>query len=278
MPQRFHTDDCEHQSRATPAAPPPVPLPSATDAGTLLGSVASQNGGEATALAHLYVSDAGAALRTLLGDAHRHVIGTYPSWKTGLPQPYEGLGEQALIEESEIRHDIVDYQTQAFRLRLMLGAARVEWICDHLRQYADGTIEAIEVKQHLRQMDEEYIAKIQRAREILARLGWTLRVRYEEEIIGCEQGQRNRAEILAHRSAHISQRQWATFNRMRRASSIATYAAVRDALDTRPLQGKAVMHRLICAGRIAVDLQHPIRDLGIVELLPAPRFTSKIRF
>jgi len=228
-------------------------------------------------LAHLYVSDAGGALRTLLGDAHRHVIGTYPSWKTGLFQPFEGLGEQALIEEAELRHDVVDYQTQAFRLRMLSGASRVEWICDHLRQYADGTIEAIEVKQHPRQMDAAYVAKILQAREILAAIGWRVVIRYEHDIVGSAQWQRNRGHILAHRSAHVSDEQTATLDRLTASAPSTTFAEFREAMDPRPLQGTAVTHALICAGRVILDLQLPIRDGSPVELRPRRRFNSRIR-
>lgn len=229
-------------------------------------------------LAHLYVSDAGGALRTLLGDAHVHVIGSYPSWKTGLSQPFEGLGEQALIEESEIDADVVDYQTQAFRLRMILNGIMVEWICDHLRQRADGTVEAIEVKQHPSQMSADYVAKILRAREILGRIGWTVSVRYEEDIIGSAQRAVNRGHILAHRSTSVEAEQLAALDRLRAASATTTFASLRDAMDSRPLQGKAVVHALLCAGRAVIDLDAPIRDDSPVELRAAPRFNSKIRF
>ena len=229
-------------------------------------------------LAHLYVSDAGGALRTLLGDAHQHVIGSYPSWKTRLSQPFEGLGELALIEESELLAKVHDYQTQAFRLRMIINNMMTEWICDHLRQLDDGTIEAIEVKQHPRQMDLLYQLKMNRAREILARLGWRLIVRYEPDIIGSKTAATNRGHILAHRSTCISEWQLATFEHLRAISAISTFGEVRDAMDERHLQGKAVVHALICAGRLVLDLDTTIRDGTPVELRAAPRFISKIRY
>lgn len=229
-------------------------------------------------LANLYVSDAGGALRTLLGDAHSHGIGVYPSWKTRLAQPYEGLGEQALIEESEISPLVHDFQTQAFRLRMMISGAAVEWICDHLRQLADGTVEAIEVKQSPEQMDAAYVAKIARAREILGRIGWRVRVRYEREIIGGAQLALNRGHILAHRSIHVSDEQHDSFERLLASSPRTTFGQVRDAMDRRQVQGTAVVHALICAGRVVLDLDEPIRDATPVELRPVPRFNSKIRF
>ena len=243
-----------------------------------LVSVVGREGALLDPLAHMFVSDAGGALRTLLGDAHTHLIGTYPSWKTGLFQPFEGLGEQALVEESELRHDIVDYQTQAFRLRMMLGTSQVEWICDHLRQYANGVIEAIEVKQHPRQMDAAYVAKIIRAKDILGRIGWPVRILYEAEIEGSAQWQRNRKHILAHRSAHISDTQRDVVERLRKSSPRTTFRELRDAMDPSPLRGKAVVHALICAGQAVLDLQSPIRDESPVELRPVTRFVSGIRF
>lgn len=229
-------------------------------------------------LAHLYVSDAGGALRTLLGDAHQHLIGSYPSWKTALSQPFEGLGELALIEESEVSAKVLDYQTQAFRLRMIINNMMTEWICDHLRQLDDGTVEAIEVKQHPRQMDVLYHLKINRAREILARLGWRLIVRYEPEIVGSATAATNRGHILAHRSTCVNEDQLAAFERLRAKSPTSTFGVVRDAMDGRHLQGKAAVHALICGGRLVLDLKTTIRDGSPVELRAAPRFISKIRF
>lgn len=239
---------------------------------------ASDLGIAAEPLAQLYVSDAGGALRTLIGNAHRHVIGVYPSWKTGLPQPFEGLGEQALCEESEIWASVHDYQTQAFRLRMILNGVHAEWICDHLRQLADGTIEAIEVKQHPRQMDDAYLLKMHCARALLNGLGWRFRVRYEDEIVGDGWRTVNRGNILAHRSASVDEDQLVAFDRLMAASPMTTFGEVRDVMDSRRLQGQAVVHALICAGRIVVDLDMPIRDGSPVELRAVPRFISKIRF
>lgn len=257
---------------------PPTVIPGTGKGNARPLDVPNLRGAELDPLARMFVSNGGAALRTLLGDAHRHVIGVYPSWKTGLPQPYEGLGEQALIEESELLPDVVDYQSQAFRLRLMVGTVSAEWICDHLRQWRDGVIEAVEVKRHPSDMDAAYVAKITRARDILAQVGWTVRVRYEEEIVGTPQWQRNRAEILAHRSAHVSRDQHATFERLRKASPATTLEELRDTFDLRPLQGRAVVHAFICAGRAVVDLRCMQRDRMPVELRSKHRFNSRIRF
>lgn len=238
---------------------------------------ASDAGMEATPLAHLYVSDGGAALRTLLGAKHSHFIGVYPSIKTGLSNPYEGVGEQALAVESEVRHDVVDYQTQPFRLRMLLGGRRLEWICDHIRQLACGTVEAIEVKVDPDDLDEEYITKMQMARDLLGRLGWRFRIRYEAEIVGPAERQVNKALIAAHRSFGLSDDQRAAFEMLRADQAVTTFGAVRAALADGH-RGTAAVHRLMVEGRIAFDLDMLLEDVSPVRLLPSPRFNSRIRF
>lgn len=241
-----------------------------------LVEAASDAGMEATPLAHLYVSDAGAALRTLLGAKHSHFIGVYPSIKTGLSNPYEGVGEQALAVESEVRHDVLDYQTQPFRLRMLLGGKRLEWICDHIRQLACGTVEAIEVKVDPDDLDDEYIMKMQMARDLLGRLGWRFRVRYEAEIVGPAERQVNKALIAAHRSFGLSDEQRAAFEALRARQVATTFGAVRAALGAGH-GGTAAAHRLMVAGRIAFDLDLLLEDVSPVRLLPPPRFNSRIR-
>lgn len=235
---------------------------------------------EAECLAHLYASDAGGALRTLLGAAHRHPIGMFPSIKTGFNNPYEGTVEPALILESEVNPDVVDYQTQAFRLRVVVLGQTREWICDHLRQMVDGSIEAIEVKRTPADLtDIEYRSKLAAVREVCRRLGWRFRVLYEADIRGSASRQINIGHIAAHRSVHITPEQMSAFEALRAAAgSRTTFAALREALDNRRIQGKAAAHALIVRGRVSLNLDQLIHDTTIVKLRPEPRFTSRIRF
>jgi len=228
-------------------------------------------------LAQLYVSDTGAALRTLLGASHTHWIAVFHSLKTGLSNPVEGRGEEALACDSEIDADVVDFQTQAFRIRMVIGGRRTEWICDHLRQMRDGSVEAIEVKQHPSQMNPAYVRKIMEAREILAEHGWRVMVRYEADIVGRAARQINRANLVMDRSVRIGETGWEAFERLREQSPVTTFGALRAALHDRRVQGTAMANAVLASGRARTDLDRLIDDNSAVELLPAPRFLSRIR-
>lgn len=243
-----------------------------------LVDAASDLGASMTPLAHLYVADAAGALRTLLGDAHMHPVGSYPSWKTGLSQPYDGLTEPGLIEESEVDPDVVDYQTQAFRLRYGLMSGSAEWICDHLRQYRDGRVEAVEVKRTPQDMSADYLLKIQVAREILGRAGIDLVVRYDRDINGCPWKVINRGHILAHRSSHVDEDARVRFEQTYRRTDTITMGELRLVMDPRRIQGVAAVHALMCAGRIDCDRTMPIHDGTALSLLPPHSFISNIRF
>lgn len=229
-------------------------------------------------LVHLYHSDAGGALRTLLGAAHQHFIGTLPSWKTGFSNPYEGCGEQALAADSEIDADVLDFQTQAFRLRMVDRHGRSEWICDHLRQLRSGIVEAIEVKQHPDQMDTAYVRKIDKARELLGSIGWKVVVRYEKALVGSRARRTNRANLLADRSVHLGGSHWAQVERLRSTSRFVEFGDLRTALDTRLAGGTAAANAVIARGRGRIDLDRLICDRTVVELLPEARFTSMVRW
>lgn len=228
-------------------------------------------------LEQMFVSDAGGALRTLLGAAHQHVIGVLPSLKTGLNNPFEGLGEEALACDSEVDADVVDFQTQAFRLRMMVDGRRTEWICDHLRQLRSGVVQAIEVKQHPSQMDAHYLRKMMEARRILSGIGWDVHIRYEKAIVGCPARQVNRSNLLQDRSVHIDDEAQAGFERLRATGRTTNFGRLRLALDHRRVAGEAKARAILATGRARTDLDRLIDDGSPIELLHATPWASKIR-
>jgi hypothetical protein len=242
----------------------------------LAASALADVGGEP--LAKLFVSDAGGALRTLLGAAHRHFIGVLPSLKTGLSNPFEGIGEQALACDSESDADVHYFQTQAFRLRMLVNGRQAEWICDHLRQLRCGRVEAIEVKGHPKQMDGAYRQKLIEARTLLADIGWRVVIRYEDGIVGCPARQVNRSDLMQDRSVHVDEDGIAAFERMRVENAHTTFGALCRELDSRRAFGEAKARSMMARGRARTDLDRLITDASPVELLPTPRFLSKISF
>lgn len=212
-------------------------------------------------------------IRTLIGNSHRHAIGLYASAKMGVPQPYEGLAEFALIEESELTAKVIWYQTQAFRMDMWVNGEKRSFIADHLRETTDG-VEVIEVKQHPGQLNEKNLPKYRRAREILQGIGVDMKIRYEDEIEGSETWRYNRKTILMHRSVSVSGEQMAAFERLRANSPETTLGEVRAALDPRKIQAKAAANALICRGRILIDLKSYVSDFSPVTLVPAGHFRS----
>jgi hypothetical protein len=231
--------------------------------------------------ARIYAASDGGPIRTVVGDGHRHFTGEEPSQKTGLSNPYEGPTEHALIIESELRADVLDYRTQAFRLRLLVGASVQEWIVDHLRHIrCDGVdiIEAIECKPNLSFLSDSERAKQAAAAKIIRGLGWRHRVVYLREVLGSGERQINFGEIYAHQTTHISAASQAVFERMCTGCPSMTFRELREALHPERVQGTAMAHALICRGRIEFDLDRYLFDPTPVRLIPVINFKSRIRF
>lgn len=231
-------------------------------------------GNRGTPVATIYFPTRDGPLRTLIGNSHQHAIGLYASAKMGVPQPYEGLAEFGVVEESELRAKVIWYQTQAFRLEMWIDGEKRTFIVDHLRETTEG-VEAIEVKQHPGQLNEKNLPKYQRAREILMGIGVDLKIRYEDEIEGSETWRYNRKTILMHRSVSVSEEQMMAFERLRAITPETTLGEVRAVLDPRKIQGRAAANALICRGRILLDLQSYVSDFSPVTLVPARHFQSR---
>lgn len=231
--------------------------------------------------AKLFVAADGGPIRTIFGDGHRHYTGEEPSEKTGLSNPYDGGTEHALIIESTLRADVLDFRTQAFRMRLLVGTSVRDWICDHLRHIrVNGVdiVEAIECKPNLRFLDADERAVQAAAAKVCAGLGWRHRVLYERDVLGCGERQLNFGEIYAHQTTHIPEECLEVFERLCRETPETTFRDLRLALHENRAKGTALAHALICRGRAEFDLDRYLFDPIPVRLLPAIEFKSLIRF
>ncbi len=229
----------------------------------------------------MHVAADGGPIRTIVGGGHKHFVGEEPSQKTGLSNPYEGPTEHALIVESEIRASVLDFRTQAFRLRLLAGGVVREWICDHLRFLrVDGVdvVEAIECKPDMSFLDYEERTVQRAARTVLNGMGWRHRIVYQRDIVGGGERQLNFGEIFARRTKHVPDDAYARFERLSVSKPDTTFRDLCDALHEDRLEGKALAQALICAGRVEVDLDRYLFDPMPVRLLPAVDFHSPIRF
>lgn len=214
-------------------------------------------------------------------DGHKHFVGEEPSQKTGLSNPYEGPTEYALIVDSEIRAKVLDFRTQAFRLRLLAGGMVREWICDHLcflRIDGVDIVEAIECKPDMSFLDNEERIVQRAARAVLEGMGWRHRIIYQRDIVGGGERQLNFGEIFTRRTKHVSDEALARFERLCASTPDTTFRDLYSALHENPLEGKALAQALICAGRVDVDLDRYLFDPVPVRLLPPSDFHSPIRF
>jgi hypothetical protein len=258
--------------------------PATDEGGRILRMV--EHGSDAAAAARIgariYVADDGGPIRTIMGDAHRHYTGEEHSAKSGLSNPYEGGTEHALIVDSELRSAVLDYRTQAGRLRFPHDGGYAEWIIDHLRHVRgpDGDhVEAIECKPDVSYLaDPEQRAKLEAAFRIAAAIGWRPRVLYERQIRGSGERQINFGHIYAHQTATVPDDRLDAFEEMVLRTPATTFGELREALDPDRRQGTAMAHAMICRGRIDVDLDRHLRGGSRVRLLPEPAFTSLIRF
>ena len=261
-----------------------VPLVPIDEAGRRLRMV--EHGSDAAAAAQvaarIYVAEDGGPLRTIMGDAHRHYTGEEHSAKTGLSNPYEGGTEHWLVKDSELRSSVLDYRTQAARLRYPSGGGRAEWIIDNLRHVRgpDGDfVEAIECKPDVSYLaDPEERAKLQAAFRVASAIGWRPRVMYERDIKGGGERQVNFGYIYAHQTATVPAESLDAFEEMVLRTPDTTFLDLREALDPDRRQGTAMAHAMICRGRVDLDLDRHLHGGSRVRLLPEPAFTSLIRF
>ncbi|MBX8844485.1 hypothetical protein HCH44_06125 [Sphingomonas melonis] len=229
----------------------------------------------------MHVASDGGPIRTIVGGGHKHFVGEEPSQKTGLSNPYEGPTEYALIVDSELRSKVLDFRTQAFRLRLLAGGVVREWICDHLRFLrVDGVdiVEAIECKPDMSFLDNEERIVQRAASAVIEGMGWRHRIVYLRDVLGGGERQVNFGEIYARTTRLVPDDALARFERMCATTPNTTFRDLRLALDDDRLQGTAHAHAMICAGRVEVDLDRYLFDPMPVRLLPPSDFHSPIRF
>jgi hypothetical protein len=152
--------------------------------------------------------------------------------------------------------DVVDYQTQPMRLEYMSGNTLVSWLPDYWILWRSGEIEVGEVKvDETGLADPVYEMKLRVGLTLLARMGWSGRVRYRRGILGTPERQVNVGTLYPDRSARIERSHMAVFHRLRERGADLCFGDLVTELDPdRPMHAQAVAHRLICAGRVHADL------------------------
>ena len=240
---------------------------------------AFEDWGEAVSPVAIYLSDRGGPLRTLFGMAHRHVFAINRDPKVGWPLPTEGCTERAWCMRCATDPDVVDYQTQPMRLEYLAENRLVSWLPDYWVLWRSGLVEIGEVKVDERGLaDPLYQAKLRAGFAHLATLGWQGRVRYREGILGTPDRQINVGTLYPDRAATVDPIHRLAFSRLVREDADLCFGDLVAELDAdRPMQAQAVAHRLICTGRVHVDLDELLTEDSPVTLRARARVVSPFR-
>ena len=227
--------------------------------------------------ARIYFPEGGGPLRTLFGMAHRHIFAINRDPKTNWPNPTEGVTERAWAMRCATDPDAFDYQTQPFRLELVVDGRLVSWIPDYWVLWRSGKIEIGEIKVDVSGLqDADYERKLRAAFELFGRSGWDAQVRYSEEILGSVDRQINVGTLYPDRTATIDSAHRTAFRRLLANGAVVCFGDLVEALDiSRPMQSQAVAHRLVCMGRVWTDLDELLTEDSPVMLrshvnLPSP--------
>lgn len=229
--------------------------------------------------ARIYFPECGGPIRTLFGMAHRHIFAINRDPKTNWPCPTEGVTERAWAMRCATDPDVFDYQTQPFRVELVVNGKLVSWIPDFWVLWRSGIVEIGEIKIDVSGLvDVNYEDKLRAAFELFGRSGWDARVRYSEEILGTVDRQINVGTIYPDRATTIDMLHRTAFRRLLADGATMCLGDLIECLDAaRPMQSQAVAHRLICMGRVWANLDELLTEDSPVILRSGVNLANPFR-
>lgn len=220
-------------------------------------------------IAVMYISERGGSIRRLIGMKHRHLIGVRfdPQMKYG--QAVEGVVEGPAMMRCATDPDIPFYLTQPFRMVMTAGSALSSWTADLIYVTRDGQVWVREIKRSAADLaDLGYVAKLQRARQLLSGLGWNVKPWTQKEILGSVERQHNIGIVYYDRAAEIDSLM-PRFEVIAARNPVSTFGDLIRELDPRNhYRARAAVHRLIMRGRVWVDMDRLIEDWSEVHLRP----------
>lgn len=221
-------------------------------------------------------------IRPIISGTKRFGTGMYPSWKTGRTYHWEGLAERALIHEAEISPQIVDYEMNGSTLEFTFEEKVVRYTPDQVRQYVDGSVEAIEAKSDQRGFSgAAYGRMLDRAEAILARIRWGFRRVTFQDIVGSERHARNVGTVQSRRFVTVKPGHVEMLGNLRLAGCFVTSCGhLADLFEPdQPLYGMAVVQALMVRRHVHIDLKSTLGPDTAVWILPEPTpFHSTMRF
>jgi hypothetical protein len=231
--------------------------------------------GHGSMIAKIVVLTHGGHQRPVIHRSSKHLRFRFVSTKTGTTQLGEGKGEAFLATLNEVDTRVVDYECHPFEIHISRGGEMVRYRPDAVRQLADGTIELIEAKRTAADLaDPKYRATLAAIAEIARLCGWAFRIMYLDEIIGPPVRRLNVEALFGRRTMELSRHENRVAGRAVAVGVTLTWADMRDQLAPNdPLQGDAVIERLLAGGLLSTDLDQRFTPRTL--LVPHRPFTGR---
>ena len=239
--------------------------------------------GNSSLLARIVVLQHGGHQRPVITRGSKHLRFRYLSTKTGTMQLGEGKGEEWLANLNEVWTDVVDYECHPFEIHITRNGRVQRYRPDAVRQLADGTIELIEVKRDEDDLrDPEYRELLAIVAEIARLCGWVFSVLHLRDIRGPQpfgnpralpERLRNVDALFGNRTLELDRHERRVAGRTVAKGTPVAWGELRDQLAPHdPLQGDAVIERLLAGGMLQTDLD--LRFTPRTMLTPRRPFTG----
>lgn len=234
-------------------------------------------------IAKITVFQHGGHERPVITRGGKHLRFRFTSTKTQTTQLGEGKGERHLARYNEVATWVWDYEMHPFEFTLSRNGRVQKYRPDAIRLLADGTIELIEVKRTPDDLSNaDYRELLAAVAEVVRLCGWKFRVLHLADIMGppAENPRdvpprvRNVDALFGRRTMSLSRHEERVANRVIACGEALAWGDLRDRLAPRdPLQGDAVIERLLARGVLSANLDVPFRPGTI--LVPAKPFTGR---
>jgi hypothetical protein len=190
--------------------------------------------------------------------------GAFPSVKVRRAQPFVGSNERRYIHICEADGRVVQYWMQPHRLEMHVdGYDRpLIYFPDVRREMEDGTIEIVELKSSLAQIDSDpaYALKLALAAKVYAEKGWRFSLETGEDnfsmgLLFCT----NASRVAHDNTTRITTADWMRLHEhMEGRGGTSSYTDVSAALCgakiAAPGAGRAKLHALVVRRAVRIDL------------------------
>jgi len=240
--------------------------------------------GHSNLLARIVVLRHGGHERPVITRGSKHRRFRYLSTKTGTMQLGEGKGEQWLANFNEVSAEVVDYECHPWEIHVTRDGRVQRYRPDAVRQLVDGTIELIEAKRDENDLgDPEYRELLAVVAEVARLCGWVFQVLHLDDICGPKpfgnpralpERLRNVDALFGNRTLELDRHENRIAGRTVARGEPLVWRELRDQLaPSDPLQGDAVIERLLAGGLLHTDLD--VRFTPRTVLTPCRPFTGE---